>query len=293
MSSRTLDKLLRSPGSEKGIGEKVWGLLHGVDDVEVKAASDVPTQISIENTYKGLNERWEINHEIRRLGASLLRRMRVDLVEDDKHDGDPTARKWIAHPKTVRLSTRPKTSPGDGRVYNWGRASKSQSLPSFVFGFSANGEEIVERLAAETLLPMFFKLNPQERGWNIGLINVCVTNIVLSGTDDGTGSGRDISVMFRRQKDVLQQWTVYETCPPPWEDRGDDSHEKSERDIVLKRHPDPVEWIDDDDFMEDRGFPAENCNGNVREGLEKCPRCGHLIPIFALTAHERYHTMGE
>jgi DNA polymerase iota len=218
--------------------------------------------------------------------------MHVDLVrDDDNHDGGPTAQKWIAHPRTIRLSTRPKTSPDD---YNWARASKSQPLPSFVFSPSTNSEDVVERLAAETLLPMFFKLNPEERGWNIGLINVCVTNMVLSGTDDGTGRGRDISVMFRRQKDVLRPWTVHEASPPPGEGQGDDAHEEGEGDIVLGRHPDPVEWIEEDgNLMGEDGFAAENRDGNVGDGLEKCPRCGHLIPIFALTAHGRYHTIGE
>ena len=41
MSPQLLEKLLGGPGSEKGIGERVWALLHGVDPSEVKSPPNV------------------------------------------------------------------------------------------------------------------------------------------------------------------------------------------------------------------------------------------------------------
>ena len=42
-----LERLLAGSGVPRGLGEKVWALIHGVDDSEVATAKDVPQQISI------------------------------------------------------------------------------------------------------------------------------------------------------------------------------------------------------------------------------------------------------
>ena len=47
MNGDVLEKLLAGPGTPKGLGEKVWGLINGIDDSEVAKAKDVPRQISI------------------------------------------------------------------------------------------------------------------------------------------------------------------------------------------------------------------------------------------------------
>lgn len=137
VSPQMLEKLLGNrPGSERGIGDKIWGLLHGVDDTEVKVASSLPTQISIEDTYPGphggLNTLAEIERELLKLAASLLRRIHVDLTEseDTVDSAEPSVdgskgRRWLARPKTLRLSTRPKISLSEGKPYNWARGSRS------------------------------------------------------------------------------------------------------------------------------------------------------------------------
>ena len=299
MSPQLLERILGGPGTEKGLGHKVWALLHGVDDTEVKPATDIPTQISIEDTYKGLNEMVEIQAELRKLSASLLRRMHIDLTEDaSPHppggDGDGSAeeasgpgRKWIAHPKTLRLSTAPKWSTSDGKPYMFGRASRSQSLPAFVFNLQAEPAQRAGRLVEEALLGMFAKLNPAPRGWNLGMLNICVTNMHPAGTEDGSGRGRDISVMFRRQEDVLREFTVYDDdendendaseAPEPAEQGGEEEdwdragEEQHEEDVA-----------DDDDMWEDAGDFSDGI-------MEHCPLCDRLIPIFALGAHDRFH----
>ena len=215
-SSSVLEQLLGGPGSERGLAAKIWALLHGVDDSDVKAARDVPTQISIEDTYRGLNEPSDIRREMHLLTASLLRRIHIDLVVvvDDDDDPQPTspptttARKWLAYPKTLRLTTRPYTSPSDGKPYDWSRTSRSVPLPGFVFHLAVPAEQTAQRLATETLMPLFHRMNPAPRGWNTGLINVCVTNMAGSASEGG-GSTRNIGDMFRRQDEVRREFTAY------------------------------------------------------------------------------------
>ncbi|KUI57990.1 DNA polymerase iota [Cytospora mali] len=304
VSPQMLEKLLGNrPGSEKGIGDKIWALLHGVDDTEVKVASSIPTQISIEDTYPGamggLNTPAEIEHELLKLAASLLRRMQVDLTQDEgavdsaQSPANGSKRKeWLARPKTLRLATRPKTSPSDDKPYNWGRATRSQPLPTFIF-HNIDDATIVRRLVTEALLPMFHKLNPHKsQGWNIGMINICVANMVLTATEDAAGSGRDISQMFRRQDDVLREFTVYdrsdETPPQPTTrtyQQGDENSDSDDIDFAsLHYHTE----VDLDDASDTETEPWDG-----QDGSHACGRCGHILPSFAVTAHERYHDLED
>ena len=47
MGPELLSRLLAGPGIPRDLGEKVWGLVNGVDDTEVAKAKEVPQQISI------------------------------------------------------------------------------------------------------------------------------------------------------------------------------------------------------------------------------------------------------
>ncbi|KAK4166082.1 hypothetical protein QBC43DRAFT_313915 [Cladorrhinum sp. PSN259] len=281
ISPPVLERLLSGPGSEKGIGAKVWALLHGVDHTEVKPARNIPTQISIEDTYKGLNEISEIHRELMSISTSLIRRMKVDLLSQEEEDGDQyqstatpsTSRKWLAHPKTIRLTTRPYTHPSENKPYGWAQASRSYPLPSFVFNKSAADQEvIVEKLVVDVLIPLFHKLNPARRGWNIGLLNVCVTNM----TDESSFSGgRDISVMFRQQENILKEFTAY----------GDPDG------VGSRNESGPVEYHDDNEEENDQEDHDDDSWDQEPSPGEPCPLCGHIIPTFALSAHERFHSM--
>lgn len=276
ISAPVLERLLSGPGSEKGIGGKVWALLHGVDYTEVKPAQNIPTQISIEDTYKGLNEISEIHRELVSISTSLLRRMQVDLLDQEESDpSQPTSRKWLAHPKTLRLTTRPYTHPSENKPYGWARASRSCPLPSFVFNCSStveNQKVIVEKLVADVLLPLFHQLNPARCGWSIGLLNVCVTNM----TDESISSaGRDIATMFRQQEAVLREFTTYDENTEESATRGD-SNQVLQNDEVGEAYS----GDEDDELWDQEPSPGE-----------PCPRCGHIIPSFALEVHDRYHRM--
>lgn len=286
-SPDALEKLLGGPGSERGIGERVWGLLHGVDDTEVKDASDVPSQISIEDTYKGLESMSQIEGELRKISASLIRRMRTDLLTDGSSNDsiEPGSQRWIAHPKTLRLSIRqwPSSDAPPGTSWHshpdFQRISRSQPIPNFIFNTKETPDSLAERLTTEILLPTMKKFFPAGHKWNLQLMNVCVANLAASGSEAGPGVGRDISVMFRKQDDVLRQWKIDTTIV-----EDDDGGGGSVDDAQLQSiSDDEVEEMEVEEFDDDGGSWAGD------EIAARCPLCGHSIPPFALAAHARFH----
>ncbi|CAG7937365.1 unnamed protein product [Penicillium olsonii] len=200
MGPASLEKILGGPGSAKGIGSKMWNVLHGVDTSEILEGRDLPTQISIEDSYGRLDTLEAVRRELVVLSRSLIRRMRTDLV-------DETSR-WRAHPRTLRLSTRPRPPPGSetGRTYQSNRISRSVPLPGFVFHLEEHVDALAERLVQESVLSMFRRLHP-DKSWNLSLLNLAVTNLVESA---GEQQSRDIGKMFQQQVeaevDVSDEW---------------------------------------------------------------------------------------
>ena len=47
MGPALLEKLLRGPGIQRNIGNRIWDLMHGIDDSSVSRTKDLPRQISI------------------------------------------------------------------------------------------------------------------------------------------------------------------------------------------------------------------------------------------------------
>jgi DNA polymerase iota len=262
-----LETLLAGPGAERGIGVKVWGLLHGIDPTEVKEAGDIPSQISIEDTYKGLETVPQITEELHKLSCSLIRRMRIDLLVPDEHADKPGAQRWIARPKTLRLAIRSwPTRQGVNLAPNFNRVSRSGPLPNLVFDSSADIDALAQELVAEALLPLLRRLHTEKgQKWNLQLINICVANMVAAAADDKQGSGRDISVMFKRQDETLRPFKL----GPVSESEGKAmvGTEKTE-DVELE-----MDWNDSENSV--------------------CLDCGHSLPSFAMQAHLRYHEMGE
>ncbi|KAI4913096.1 uncharacterized protein J4E92_009968 [Alternaria infectoria] len=220
----TLERILGGPGVPHGTGTKVWGLLNGCDDTEVGQAREIPRQISIEDSYMRLDTLEAVTKELRMLAKRLLERMHTDLLEedDDAHDLStaPTSattskpmKRWLAHPKTLRLTTRPRPpqNPDGTRNRSFARISKSGPMPTFVFSLKDDNnntmDAVVEKLLSETLLPLFRKLHPERKGWNLSLVNVAATNMADAARERG-GVGRDIGKMFKRQDEVLRQWRV-------------------------------------------------------------------------------------
>ena len=318
MGPETLESILGGHGSPRGIGSKVWGLINGIDDTEVGVARSVPRQISIEDSYIRLDTMEEVVKELRMLAMSLLKRMRLDLIEtDDDNQGldmeESTdqglqaneSRQWLAHPKTLRLTTRPRPPlNADGtRTRSFNRISRSGPMPTWILNLNENIEDLAIRLVNEALIPSFRKLHPEKSGWNLSLVNVAATNMVETAADDKFGSGRDIGKMFRRQEDVLKPWKVEDRdIAPSDEDEGDIGTDTAFPDqekvlsveaeaapnaiatttpfepqpkIEAVSSPEDGSWESDDEYDAEVG--------------ETCAACGATMPAFAIAAHQRFH----
>ncbi len=299
MGPELLEKILGGPGVEHGIGGKAWGLINGIDDTEVQQAKKVPTQISIEDSYIRLDTMPQVLKELRILATSLIKRMHVDLLEDDD-DADSGTKRWIAHPKTIRLSTRPRPPLNlDGmRTRSFNRISRSGPLPNFIFNLKDGVDAIVEKLVQETLIPMFRKLHPYPSGWNLSLVNIGVTNMVETASEDGKGGGRDIGRMFKRQEEVLKEWKVADrdVPPDPIPETSNESH------ATVLTDPSAGNEVPDSIMTgsEDRIYPTQNSldeqaeweeEGDEDENREICHECGATMPAFAMAAHERFHSL--
>jgi DNA polymerase iota len=290
-----LEKLLTGPGSQHGIGQKIWCLLHGIDDSEVNQMRTVPRQISIEDSYIRLDTFPEVIKELNTLAQSLLKRMRIDLLGDEdgfeekKPDADSDAtetpkavpidgKKWLAHPKTLRLTTRPRQAllPDGTRPRSFKRISHSAPLPTFAFLLNESIETLSDKLVRESLISMFRKLHPEKAGWNLSLVNLAVTNMAETAGNSKTANGRDIGNMFKKQEDVLRDFRVI--------DSGDAGT--------------PVEVPDDRFSASVKGRVSdgeEEANdewdhGEVEDG-EACELCGVRLPGFAMVAHRRFHSL--
>ena len=320
MSSDVLEKTLAGPGQPKGIGIKVWGLLHGIDDSEVAQAKNVPRQISIEDSYVRLDTMKQLTDELQSLSTRLLERMRVDLTEESE-DGDNTRadnmkampRTWIGRPHTLRLTTRPRLPIGaDGtRPRTFKRISRTAAMPSFVFNLDDNLEALAQRLVFESLIPLFKKLHPGKSGWNLSLVNVAATDMVDTGTDSKAAVGRNIQSMFTKQDSSLRKFQVddepvVEKARPEVvyaESRSEAARGRSEispevingdgRDVSPYQTADgktSVSLFNDDeevDYDEDEEEDAADEPPGSQE--YECTTCGEVIPTFAAKAHERFH----
>ena len=279
-------------------------MINGIDDTDVQQAKKFPSQISIEDSYVRLDTMHQVLKELRMLATSLIKRMHVDLLVDDEDNESTTGKRWVALPRSVRLSTRPRLPlNADGtRTRSFNRISRSGPLPSFVFKLNNGIDSIVEKFVQESLIPMFRKLHPQQGGWNLSLINIGVTNMVDVANDDG--GDRDISKMFKQQEDLLKEWKVEDRDVPP-----DPMPERESTNVASGssnyREAEPSVDNEAPDFIvegsEDTMHPSQNTIDEHRgweddkDGIEsqECIECGSVMPAFAMAAHERFHRLGE
>lgn len=275
MGPDLLQKLLGGPGWPADIGQKTWALMNGLDDSEVGQARELPRQISIEDSYARLDTYDEVVQELKILSRSLIKRMHIDLLEHGNNDDELPNRRWLAHPKTLRLSTRPRGAqdPVTGmRARSFQRVSRSAPLPMFILNLNDNVDAIANKLVDESLLPLFRKLHPEKSGWNLSLLNVAVTNMVETAGDSKSASGRDIESMFKNQEDVLREWKVEDRDVPPEHPQSGAKDMSSDID-----HND---WLSDEEMDEDLTSTT-------------CHLCGVRIPPFAMAAHQRFHENGD
>ncbi|KAL6717457.1 hypothetical protein ACLMJK_005372 [Lecanora helva] len=316
MGPEFLGQLLAGPGVPQDLGEKVWGLINGIDHTEVAKAKEVPKQISIEDSYIRLDELDQVRKEFLMLAKSLLKRMRLDLTsltEDDEpvngdnesnREASVPSRKWIALPRTLRLSTRPRPplNPDGSRPRLFNRISKSGSMPSFVSNLTLSIDTLAEKLMEESLMPLFRKLHPEKSGWNLSLVNICATNMSLTANSGGKGAGRDIGKMFSRQEDALREWKVDDVDVAPSdrsdEEPGSDGDDQKRRDAVTTTQEEhraiggseDLRSLTQDTFANDDNWDSDE---GTQDAGETCKVCGAMMPSYALAAHERFHTLPD
>ncbi|KAF3911473.1 hypothetical protein ABW20_dc0106173 [Dactylellina cionopaga] len=285
---------------------RVWELLNGIDHTEVAKASLVPTQLSIEDTFRAGMITQDTSTDqlltiLIRLSITLIRRLKTDLLtsaapltQDDTQIDitqlDQPSKKWQAFPKTLRISTRDRTTMKYGT-----RNSKSAPMPNFVFSLSARIEETARRLAREALVPLFRKLHgpdiPGGGKYDLALINIAATN--MSGGETGTEGG-NVAAMFKRYNEVFPEgdWerkgasadmTQLET--PLVGEEQEDSEESYAEETVENEIEDDMEdgFLSDDDSFSDGAASEEGSQDVV------CKTCHVRLPLFAIGAHERFH----
>ena len=257
----------------------------------------------------------EVKKELKILAESLIKRMRLDLtslaedgmsissMEENPDDAvhevrAMTSRKWIALPRNLRLSTRPRPplNPDGSRPRIFARISKSCIMPSLVFNLCSSVELLAERLTEEALLPLFRKLHPEKSGWNLSLVNVCGTNISLTAGSGRDEVGRDIGKMFNRQENVLKAWKLepidVESKRHGAEEEQSDEAEASSSiklDTTLLGSED-ASLLTQDSINEKDSWDNED---EVRNLGDECGICGSVMPPYAMVAHERFHALSD
>lgn len=267
---------------------------------------------------------------------SLVKRMRLDLMSsiDDADDVEPAdeeglarprteiSSEWIAHPKTLRLTTRPRLplKPDGTWERSFARISKSCNMPSIIYSKSQTVEFLAEKITQEALIPLFHKLHPEQSDWNLSLINICATNMALVATDHNKdGPGRDIGRMFKTQESRLKEWQVEDvddiatTTFGGSGGAGGDSSGLEQQTLELGDNNNIIiikKGVEEPTTEE--GSPQSECINGQQAGrylddwswwdsdesneLEKgeiCRLCGARMPSFAMKAHERFHNLTD
>ena len=315
MGSKLLQKILDGPGVPKDLPEKVWGLLNGVDNTEVSYARGVPQQISIEDSYLRLDGIQDVLNQLQLLSMALIKRLRLDLTTDAQESNDrgpvmldepiesagAPPRRWIAHPRLLRLSTRcrpPKQQDGS-RQRSFARVSLSAGLPNFVFDLRARVEDLAKRLVEETVRPLFSRQHPGRSGWDLSLINLCAANITMAASHGKDAAGRDIADMFRSLGGGdPNEFKVTSTSRQV-------THDEPEENCSLQAgsrlqgspevhgvRKDLGMGSEDEVLLSQESYNGESDEHGGPLG-EKCDACGALIPLFAVLAHERYHALDD
>lgn len=284
MGPEKLEELLGGPGAQKGIGGRIWDLLNGYDDVEVNKAKRVPSQISQEDSYmKYLHTFEQVRQQLLLLSERLIRRMHLDLMETDDendHETRQTARRWLAHPRTLRLTTRPRPPlNADGtRTRTFNRISHSGPMPSFVLSMTESPSALADKLVETTLITMFRKLHPERNGWNLSLINIAATNMAETAADHKDSEGRDIGRMFRKQEEVLKDFKVSEPGSDQEAIVADKTAASGGQNVDAGSSQ---EWENEDEAE------AEQVT------MHQCGVCDMQLPLFAAEAHYRFHSLRE
>jgi DNA polymerase iota len=319
-TSAFLERVLGGPGAPNGIGYKVYSLLRGYDPSPVAHVRDLPRQISIEDTYARLDGFPEVRRELVKLSLSLLRRMHADLLTEDgpthetgsdRKDSRDASKRWLARPRTLRLSSRVRPPPNSQLEQSYSRSSRSTPLPTFIFSLAEHPEALAERLVHDALTPLFRRLHPERSGWGLCLLNVAVTNLMETGELERGRGGRDIVDMFRNQEVAPKRvLTPNEADSETWDRAVDPSHTPQPAIPAESKAFDPRDGgvesrrllggSEDEVVLQSQSQSQRDMDAAMDAGWEedetdeleyRCPDCDARMPLFAATAHARFHEL--
>ncbi|KAI5791706.1 impB/mucB/samB family protein [Peziza echinospora] len=275
LTQTALTKLLSSAPENTSTASRIWGWIHGVDNAPVNPTSLIPSQISIEDTFRSLRSNPthlspDILVTLTHLTAKLLRRMKVDLLSPNNN------KKWMACPKTFRLSIRLRDKGGGfGK-----RISRSAGLPGYVFDVDIREEVVAERLVKDTVGGLMRRLlvsvGTGQGEMDVQLVNVAVVNMASGGDGGGSGGGADIGrLLFGGGGGVGSS-----SAKPPGED--EDRWEEEVREIERV-------------YAEKQRREQEMQTQKELEAALAitCQLCGTTIPPFMAEAHARFHDFEE
>ncbi|KAL8788092.1 MAG: hypothetical protein Q9213_001850 [Squamulea squamosa] len=259
-----------------------------------------------------------VEKELKLLSRSLLSRIRIDLLctadQDEvlgQEEGTEVAtndlhssRQWLAYPKTLRLTTRPRPplNPDGTRSRSFNRISRSCDMPSLGLNLTSSVEILSEVLVRETLMPLFHKLHPEKSGWDLSLMNLCAASISLTAAGAKDGAGRDISKMFKIQERILKDWKVQENdgaAPVETESAASDERDLGVVDIeshIANREAFEYVMESGKEGTDEETQDNENTwqsDDDVSGPNYTCTRCGSAMPDFAIAAHELFHTLPD
>ena len=259
----------------------------------------------------------ELKKELTMLARSLIKRMRLDLTSDINDDdigllnGDEEQlskndaeipRRWIAYPRTLRLTTRPRLplNPDGTRSRTFNRISRSCNMPSTIFSLANDVDVLAAQLVTDTLISVFRKLHPERSGWNLSLVNLCATNMTLVANDSRDGVGRSIEKMFKKQEDSLKEWKVEDVdIAPSGNDFGiQQQPPTSVNNEVLTANLQAGDYYGSEDVRDSTQQINDNDNtwNSEDDALDPgvaCHICDAVMPPFAMAAHERFHAMPD
>ena len=308
MGPDVLGKILHGLGGAKDLGSKIHGLIRGIDNADVAKFRTIPTQISIEDSYLCLDNQEKVGRELLKLSQSLINRMYLDLSEPSVGDhstllndsiadimgtlvtkDEPLSRRWLAVPRSLRLSTRSTKNLEAKYPGSHSRVSTSVSLPSFVLS-QGSLQDLSSRLVREVVFSMFKRLHPKQ--FRLSLLNLAVVNIVATAGEGGRNArSMDIGQMFWEQsivpsdrsaesRDVPQPSNSVNTMSGAWEQAGN----TPSRLVPVAGSEDQIVYPSqgtDDGFLD-----------NIDQDLtleDSCKLCGAIMPTFAKEAHIRFH----
>lgn len=128
--------------------QQLWDLIHGKDRTAVVPTPLIPTQISIEDSFRRCSTLQEAIAKLHELAISFIKRLEVELRTENE---------WLKYPTTLRLTTRNRSSK-NSRAWRDTRISKSKRMPVDVFDIESSVEERASALVEQSLSPMLKNL---------------------------------------------------------------------------------------------------------------------------------------